>query len=87
MFKPMSTSYILSLTSHLQRSQGLVPVRKGDFFPVFSDAWVSSFRRDLIIKAYSSTGIGPMDPQIILDRFPEEALPEAQEPTQLSNDS
>jgi hypothetical protein len=69
MFKPLSTSYILSLTSHLQRSQGLVPVREGDFFPVFRDAWVSSFKRDLIIKAYSSTGIGPMEKNRLRCRF------------------
>jgi hypothetical protein len=87
MFKPLSTSYTVSLTSHLQKSQGLVPLKKADFFPLFWDAWVSSFNKDLIAKAFSATGIWPMDPQVILHRFPEEGPPEAQEPARPSNDN
>jgi hypothetical protein len=77
MFKPLSTSYHLSLISHLQKSQGLVPLKKGDFFPLFWDAWVSSFKKDLILKAFSATGIWPMDPKVILHRFTREEPPEA----------
>jgi hypothetical protein len=87
MFRPLSTSYTLSLTSHLQKSQGLVPLRKDDFFPLLWDACASSFKKDLIVKAFSATGIWPMDPQVILDRFPEEDPPEAQEPTRPSNEN
>jgi hypothetical protein len=35
MFKPLSTAYLTELSSHLHRSQGLLPVTKGDFFPLF----------------------------------------------------
>jgi hypothetical protein len=57
MFKPLSTSYTLALNNRTQRSQGLVPLRKGDFFPLFWEAWVSSFKKKLITKAFSTTGI------------------------------
>jgi hypothetical protein len=48
---------------------------------------VSSFRKDLIVKAFSATGIWPMDPQVILDRFPKEDPLETQEPARPSNDN
>ena len=35
MFKPLSSAYSSELTNHLHRSQGLIPVTKGDFFPLF----------------------------------------------------
>ena len=35
MFKPLSSAYKHELTHHLQRSQGLVPLKKGDFFLLF----------------------------------------------------
>jgi hypothetical protein len=44
---------------------------------------VSSFKEKTIVKAFSATGIWPMDPQVILDRFPEKA----QEPTRPSKDN
>jgi hypothetical protein len=69
MFKPLSTAYSTELSSHLQRSQGLLPVKKGDFFPLFWKAWVSSFKETLILTAFQATGISPMDPNTILDRF------------------
>jgi hypothetical protein len=35
MFKPMSTNYSQELTQHLHNAQGLLPVKKGDFFRFF----------------------------------------------------
>jgi hypothetical protein len=35
MFKPLSTAYSAELLKYLYKSQGLVPIRKGDFFPLF----------------------------------------------------
>jgi hypothetical protein len=40
-FKPLSSAYSLELTKYLHRGQGLVPVKKGDFFPLFWKAWQS----------------------------------------------
>jgi hypothetical protein len=35
MFKPLSSAYKHELTQHLQLSQGLIAVKKSDFFPLF----------------------------------------------------
>ncbi|EUC42866.1 hypothetical protein COCMIDRAFT_102393 [Bipolaris oryzae ATCC 44560] len=69
MFKPLSTSYSNELTNHLHNAQGLVSVKKGDFFPLFWRAWSSSFTKNNILKAFSATGIWPADPDVILKRF------------------
>ena len=37
-FRPLSHNYSKALIHHLQRTQGLVPVTKGDFFPLF---WIA----------------------------------------------
>jgi hypothetical protein len=38
MFKPLSTAYSTELSSYLHISQGLSPVKKGDFFRFFWSA-------------------------------------------------
>jgi hypothetical protein len=35
MFKPMSTNYSQKLTQHLYNAQGLLPIKKADFFRLF----------------------------------------------------
>jgi hypothetical protein len=35
MFKPLSTAYLTELTSYLHKSQGLLLIKKGNFFPLF----------------------------------------------------
>jgi hypothetical protein len=65
MFKPLSTAYSSALTTHLHKSQGLVPIKKGDFFPLFWEAWVASFRKQLVEKSFSATGIWPMEREVI----------------------
>jgi hypothetical protein len=72
-FKPLASSYSSALTSHLQRSQGLIPVTKGDFFPLFWSAWQSAFTTETILKSFEATGIWPMEPEVILKRFERES--------------
>ncbi|KAI1664112.1 hypothetical protein L13192_12053 [Pyrenophora tritici-repentis] len=48
---------------------GLIPVNKSDFFPLFWQAWGSSFKEDTILKAWEATGIWPQDSERILKRF------------------
>ena len=69
MFKPLSTAYSKELSNYLHNSQGLLSVKKGDFFPLFWRAWVSSFRKNSIQKSFTATGIWPPDPSPILKRF------------------
>ncbi|KAI1513268.1 Tc5 transposase DNA-binding domain containing protein [Pyrenophora tritici-repentis] len=57
-------------------AQGLIPIKKGDFFPLFWSAWISSFTESLILKAFEATGIWPMDANVILRRFA--STPEAE---------
>ncbi|KAF2829195.1 hypothetical protein CC86DRAFT_258656, partial [Ophiobolus disseminans] len=67
LFKPLSTAYSTELTSHLHRSQGLIPITKGDFFPLFWRAsWQSSITPEIVLKAFESTGIWPIDLEVIL---------------------
>jgi hypothetical protein len=68
-FKPLSSNYSCELDNHLQVSQGLSPLSKGDFFALFWPAWVSTFTENLISKAFTATGICPVNPDVILDRF------------------
>ena len=69
MFKPLSTAYSAELANYLHRSQSLVPITKGDFFPLFWAAWNASFKKSTILSSFKSTGISPPDPTPILDRF------------------
>ena len=69
MFKPLSFSYSTELSNDLHRSQGLIPINKGDFFPLFWTPWISSFKRETILKAFEATGIWPKDRNAILKRF------------------
>jgi hypothetical protein len=69
LFKPLSSAYSAELTQHLHRAQGLISVKKGDFFPLFWRAWQSSFKESTILTAFRATGIWPMDPDVILKRF------------------
>jgi hypothetical protein len=48
-------------------------VNKGDFFPLFWNAWRASFRKELVLKSFSATGIWPMDRDAVLKRFVTEA--------------
>jgi hypothetical protein len=69
MFKPLSSSYTKALTTYLQQSLGLVPIRKGDFFPLFWESWKASFKKQLMLKSFAVTSIWPMDREPILKRF------------------
>jgi hypothetical protein len=69
MFKPLASAYCQELDAHLQRGQGLVLIRKGDFFPLFWRAWKSSFVEKNILASSGATGIWPMDPEPVIKAF------------------
>ncbi|KAF1938033.1 hypothetical protein EJ02DRAFT_324906, partial [Clathrospora elynae] len=68
-FWAVTTAYSNELSAFLHRCQGLSSLAKRDFFTLFWKAWGSSFRQPLILKAFESTGILPLDPDVILRRF------------------
>jgi hypothetical protein len=83
-FKPLSGAFTHQLTRHLHRTQGLVPLKKGDFFPLFWAAWSSSITEKLVLKSFESTGIWPKDPGIILKRFDDKKQTEEAEASRVT---
>ena len=69
MFKPLSTAYSTELSKYLHKSQGLLPIKKGEFFPLFWKAWGTSSKEKTILKSFQATGISPKNPEVILQRF------------------
>ncbi|KAH5101982.1 hypothetical protein HBH71_224410 [Parastagonospora nodorum] len=83
-FPPHSTHTLQPLDVHLHNAQGLVSIKKGDFFPLFWRAWSSSFKENTILKAFEATGIWPTNPRVILDRFRTTPNEDPSEPSRLS---
>ncbi|KAJ8111880.1 hypothetical protein OPT61_g5626 [Boeremia exigua] len=84
MFKPLSTAYSKELTTYLHHSQGLAKVKKSDFFHLFWKAWVGTFTQELILRSFEATGIAPLQPNVILQRFEKPSL-EASDSNSSSN--
>ncbi|KAF1953132.1 hypothetical protein CC80DRAFT_571071, partial [Byssothecium circinans] len=66
LFKPLLLAYLKALTNYLHRAQGLLPVKKGDFFPLFWEAWTTSFKKETILKSFKATSIWPCNTKVIL---------------------
>jgi hypothetical protein len=73
LFKPLSDAYSIELANYLQDSQGLLPIQKGDFFPLFWTAWSKAFKPQTIKKAFEATGIYPPNADVILQKYNKEA--------------
>ena len=69
MFKPLSSAYSAELAHHQQHALGHLAIKKGDFFLLFWSAWITSFKKETIIKSFEATGIWPMNADVILKRF------------------
>jgi hypothetical protein len=72
MFKPLSSAYSHSLTTYLHKSQGLLPLKKGDFFLLFWDFWITSFKKETILKSFEATEVWPKEREKILQKFRQE---------------
>lgn len=68
-FSPLAASYSKGLSAHIFKTQGLVPITKGDFFLLFWAAWTSTMTEKLILKSFEATGILPIDREAVLKRF------------------
>jgi hypothetical protein len=69
MFKPLSSAYSHSLTTYLHKSQGLLSLKKGDFFLLFWDSWITSFKKETILKSFEATGVWPKEREKILQKL------------------
>jgi hypothetical protein len=72
MFKPLSEAYSTELSTYLQRSQGLLPMTKGDFFPLFWSAWAAAFKPQTIRRSFEATGIHSPNADVILKKYRKE---------------
>ncbi|KAF2823143.1 hypothetical protein CC86DRAFT_299737, partial [Ophiobolus disseminans] len=68
-----------------KQSQGLVPIKKGNFFLLFWVAWQSSFTLELTLKTFKSTSIWPMDRETIPKRFTDDTLEAPAQPSDLTS--
>ncbi|KAG9194058.1 hypothetical protein G6011_04093 [Alternaria panax] len=73
LFKPLSEAYSAELSKYLQNSQGLLPITKGDFFPLFWSAWHTAFKPQTIRRSFEATGIYPPNANVILKKYHKEA--------------
>jgi hypothetical protein len=69
LFAPLAVAYTKELSLHLQRSQGLLPVKKGDFFELFWTAWSTAFTKETILSFFRATGINPLNADVVLQKF------------------
>jgi hypothetical protein len=82
--KPLSSAYSTELSRHLHKSQELIPIKKGDFFPLFWEIWIISFKKEPILKSFEATGISPANADVILKRFAH-PTPDEQKPRESSS--
>jgi hypothetical protein len=68
-FKSLSSAYGRELEQVRSGSHGLLPMAKRDFFSIFWRAWNSTFSPSLVLKAFEATGLSPLNPDVILERF------------------
>jgi hypothetical protein len=51
------------------QGRGLLSMAKRDFFVLFWNAWVNSFKEPIILKAVETTSIWLQDSKVILKRW------------------
>ncbi|KAF1937907.1 hypothetical protein EJ02DRAFT_325141, partial [Clathrospora elynae] len=69
MFAPLGHAYSCTLDKHIQLSQGLYLLKKGNFYPLFKYAYVSSFTVTNVKLSFAATGVHPMDAEQVLKKF------------------
>ena len=69
LFGPLSMAYTRELTSLIHCSLGLVSMTKRMFWPLFWKAWMGSFTPKNIASAFKTTGIWPLEPDVILTKM------------------
>ena len=78
-FARLSAHYDDQLAEFLMETQGLVPVNKCEFLSLFWRAWTATAKDKYVLSSFEVTGIQPVDPSRILDKFKADTLSE--EPT------
>jgi hypothetical protein len=86
LFAPLAAQYSAAVTEHLHDSQALLGVPKSEFFRLFHQSWVATFRKELIISSFVNTGIFPQNPSVILQRFERGSSNEPSTPPPIDGD-
>ncbi|KAF1924554.1 DDE-domain-containing protein, partial [Didymella exigua CBS 183.55] len=68
-FSPFGNNYSKEVTEQLHQSQALTSIKKRHFYKLFQASWYKMFNSKLVLAAFKATGISPLNPAIILDRF------------------
>jgi hypothetical protein len=84
-FGPLSTAYLSELHVQQQRSQGLLPVKKPDFYRLFKQAWASAASKSNIKAAFEATGIWPQDRTVVTKKFEYTTPPNQIDPVNVSH--
>jgi hypothetical protein len=84
LFKPLSTTYSNELSSFTDQCQGLLPITRSHFFPLFWRAWEASFEESTILRAFEVTGLSPFNLEVILQKFRNMATESDSESSNLS---
>jgi hypothetical protein len=69
LFGPLATQYSSELSLQHQASQGLLPVKKADFYSLFKSAYTKSLTEKNVISSSKATGIWPTDLSPVLNRL------------------
>lgn len=69
LFSPLSKAYGQALEEYVEKTQGLLTHKKGDFYHLFKDAWDASFTVTNVQSSFSTTGIVPLDAEQVLKKF------------------
>lgn len=69
LFSSLGSYYSSTLAQIQQQSQGLLKIKKRDFYGLFKSAYASSFTSSNIISAFTATGIWPGDRTVVTDKF------------------
>jgi hypothetical protein len=70
-FAPLASYYSQALDDLVRKSEGHTSISKRDFFSIFWPAFEKAFTKENIVSAWSNTGIWPLDPQKVLNSFPD----------------
>jgi hypothetical protein len=69
LFSPLSSAYSHQLEEYLAKTQGLLSLKKGDFYHLFKQAWDTSFTVTNVQSSFATTGIVPWEPEEVLKKY------------------
>jgi hypothetical protein len=69
LFSPLLNNYLQELNRNLHQLQGLIGVKKSDFFPIFWSVWGTTVTKETIRRSFEAMGVWPIDAEVILQRF------------------